>query len=78
MSSQHDELVVGNCFGGINVATTMLEPDASPKKPSSASIFVKKSIPDICKDCDCSLSELFDLARQFFKGSFLCLSNEDR
>ena len=60
MALQYDQILAGNCFGQINVA---------PVPCSNSTIEVEKNEENNLLDqLGCSIEDLFDTARQFFKG----------
>ena len=69
MSVNYDALVAGNCFGDINLTSSIASKRSSESDSMSAVIETKPMI-NLVEDLGFSLPDLFNLARRFLKGLF--------
>ena len=63
MSINYDALVAGNCFGDINLTSSIRRMSASP-----SAVIESKPMVNLVEDFGLPLSDLFNLARRFLKG----------
>lgn len=67
MSVNYDALVAGNCFGDINL-TSSIASKSSSESDSMSAVTETKPMINLVDDFGFSLPDLFNLARRFLKG----------